>query len=41
MTGQDPLYYNQSSYDLVAVTNNDESITGFPNTIGTLSVSYE
>jgi hypothetical protein len=33
--------YNQSSYDLVAVTNNDESITGFPNTIGTLSVSYE
>ena len=24
-----------------ALTTNNESITGFPNTIGTLSISYE
>ena len=33
--------YNQSAYDLVSVTENNESITGFPNTIGTLTVVYE
>ena len=33
--------YGQTSYDLVSVTDNDENITGFPNTIGTLTVAYE
>ena len=30
-----------SGTNLYALTNNDESITGFPDTIGTLSISYE
>ena len=33
--------YGQTSYDLVAISSNDESITGFPSTLGTLTVAYE